>query len=190
MKRLLASLPLLLLLTSPAWASWSRIQRVSFSNVTGGATSTTITSTGAGHIIIIELTWYKSTNCLTNMTAPTDNKGGGSSTYTADLPAVNPDDGKCIGVWSVPNCASGITSVTNNPQSVGTYVIGFIEEWSGAATSSPFDKSANTSNTGTSFVTGTTATLTGSTDLAIGIGFQTNNTTTTLTPTGGSGDLG
>jgi len=187
MKKLLL---LLLLYAIPANATWSRIQRVGFNSTSGSATSISITSTGSGHLIVVEIGWYKAANCTTNMNAPTDNKGGGSSTYNNDAPANNTYGTGCSGIWSTPNCASGITQVTINPASAGTYALGFIEEWSGAATTTPFDKTAASGGAVASWTTTATATLTGSTDLAIAIMFQNSNNTSTNTPTNSFGDGG
>ena len=169
MRKRLIQIAIFCVLPAIPASAFTRVQRVAFNSSTGSAFAVTIASTGSGNLIVVEQAFYKAGTCVASVTAPTDNKGGGSSTYHADIAPVNPDTNgsMCLAIYSTANSASGITSVTVNSTATGN--AGFIEEWSGVATSSPLDKTSSGHGVTNPWSTGATATLTGSIDLAIGV---------------------
>jgi hypothetical protein len=185
MRRLLAIAFLFIVLPSAVSASYTRVSRT-FVESNSETFTVTVPSTTSGNRLIVEMMWTNTT-CLTSMNTPSDNK---SSTYNADLPAADPRSASdCVAVWSATNIASGITTVTINGSVTGNATNVWVEEWNGTASSGGADKTADANYGGTAnWTSGTTATLSGSTDLAIAFVSDVNGSTTSNTPTNGFGD--
>jgi hypothetical protein len=170
-----------------AVVGFTRVSRTAISNFGTANFNVTIPSTTSGNILIVETGWTVA-SCATTGGVPTDNQ---SSSYNTDIPVTAGSTNSCIAVYSRPNCAAGITSVAIQVNTVSNQItLGFIEEWSGVITTTPLDKVQTGTNVSTSsWSSGTTATLSGSADLAIGVYMNVDGSgTQTNTPTGGFGD--
>ena len=190
MRKLLFMIALLLVCAASSNAAITRVQRVAGSYPgSGNPWHITIASSGSGNLLVAECAWNSGgTGVYTNTT---DNKGGGSSTYNNDFLATVGSGGGVVLIASTYNTASGITQVNVNFSGSDIGSACLVEEWSGIQTSSsPLDKTTSNSASGTSWVTGTTATLTGSADLAIAVDYDPASHNDTNAPSGGFGDGG
>ena len=118
-------------------AAITRVHLASSTTQTGNNLNLTISSTTSGNFLIVH-----AFNVGASSLSISDNKSGGSSSYTSLF------NKSFLGVgiaqsWFTPNIASGITQVTVAGFNNNFYVVAV--EYSGIATSSPLDQGSNTS---------------------------------------------
>ena len=151
------------------------VQSVACTNGSSGNYNCTLSATGTGNLITIQEGDYAA-----NPTAPSVPTDGGD-TFVSDCTLTNAGNGR-LTFFSFPNSVSGRTTFTIRPASGASSAV--VAEWSGAATSTPFDacNSALFANSSTTIFF--TAPLAGSqTDLAIGGVYNRVNGTDTYSST-------
>lgn len=145
----------------------------------------TVTSTTAGNTLIVPVF---GAGANPNSFTCTDNKSGGSSTYTNDID-INPSGQGRVTICSTPNIAAGITSITITKGAAATVFTATGLEVSGLATSSIKDvgvTTANNNSPGTSTAVMSSNVITSTqTDFAFGCFTQRTNATATYAWTGG-----
>jgi hypothetical protein len=108
---------------------------------TNGTSATTIavtvTAVGAGNLVAGVLTWGGAT---TDLISVTDNKSGGSNSYTIVRRVLDSPDGQCAASFYGYNLSGGPTVITANFSSAVPYRGISVEEFSGSLTASdPLD---------------------------------------------------
>lgn len=147
------------------------------------ASACTIPSTGSGDVVVVGGAVF-GTFGNNSISSVTDNKGGGSSTYTCNQ---TNDLGNHMTVFIcyTLNSASGITQVTVNSAASTIKMIGE-EEWSSVATTSASDGFAqDTTGLASPWTGANTITTTHAIDLLIGVVGNTNTSGLTFTGSGG-----
>jgi hypothetical protein len=141
------------------------------------ALNVTISATTAGNSIIVIIGPEERA-----VTSVTDNKGGGSSTYTEVAGTVN--QSAAPGCFYTLNCAAGITQVTVNGTSQP--YIAFVMEVSGLLTASAEDAHVwATGALGTTWSSGATATLAQANEFCIGVACSRGSSNCHFAETGG-----
>ncbi|CAN5264706.1 hypothetical protein BH10PLA2_BH10PLA2_00780 [soil metagenome] len=134
-------------------------QNVVGKNVTSGTTcSPTPTSTTGSCPIAVGVMWAGSAS----VSGITDNKGGGSNTYTAvaSTHGQSSAGGNHGQIWQCANAGGGVTSLTITMSATISLLAVSVYELSGGATSSNIDTSNNASSAGANPVVGPALTTT------------------------------
>jgi len=160
--RLGLALLLLIVAAAPAWGAVTRIQGC---NARSDGSTTTVACTmgsavAAGNLLVIGTSTANATSTLSSLAATGD-------TCVIDTPKTSQAPPGAIYVGSCPNTAANTPTITATWSAVGFHDI-VVEEYSGAATVSPFDVSAGAAGTGTTF-SATTPTTNQANELVFGV---------------------
>ena len=180
MKRLLL---ILLLFSTPAWATWALVQQANSSTNCSSSTTTNcginVTATGAGHLLV-----FMAFGASTTLTTPTTTGGtcGGAGWATGIRQG---GSGIQTAVFWCLSSTSGITNVTSTLTTSGAGRTAWFYEFSYTASSITLD-GTSTGGTFTSTATplGVALTLTGTNDVVVQSQYQTSATNSTITSTG------
>lgn len=161
MKKLILSL---LLLSTPAWATWSVRTFTSHACVAGASCAMTIPSTTAGDLIVVMAYIGNATDKVTSVT---DNGGSSyslcatSSCYATDSSANGVDAAYCLSV------VGGATSVTVNKTSSSNALTLYVLQASHAGTAALDAVGTRLQTTNTTSPLGVALTLTGTNDVIV-----------------------
>ena len=141
---------------------------VQTTKATGGVSPQTTSAFGSatttGNLIVVSISVYNGSGALNSVTAVTDSAG---NTYTRQASKARINGLIEIEVWAASNItgASGMTvQVTAGVLDINVIA----QEFSGAKTSSPLDQTASGNGNSSSLASGTTATLSGPSEIVIG----------------------
>lgn len=160
--------------------AWTRQQTAVYVQAAGSGTlslTANITATTANNLLILG---------FIGTSAPSFSyTGGGTPVETAAITTSTPVS---AGLWFIPSCPSGITQVSATQSAFGAcaLVVGEYHDSNGS-NSTPLDVTVTNDNgfgTANPWTSGTTTTLAGISELAIGLGIQWRAVVGTLTATG------
>lgn len=148
----------------------------------GSGSSLTVTlgsATSPGNCLIVCTETYSSLTApgVTGVTL-----GGSAGNFaSAVTKSVSSTNGVMGAIWADPGCAGGQTSVVISYSASAVLSFAWVMEWSGLATASVVDKTISGATTnGTSWSSGSSGTLTNSSELVVGMVASSSTSTTTL----------
>lgn len=156
--------------SAPAGGTWTKVQSVQKNNC-GDVTNCTITysATGAGHLLVIALTWYGNTNSPPTFSSAS---GGGTWVHCPSCYVVRAYSGNnqiLVDGAYVLSSTAGVTSTTYTMSGKGTstlWTLEFMEyAWSGSTIA--YDTSNNASLTACTSCAAPALTLTGTADVIV-----------------------
>lgn len=148
------------------------IQTTPAVTATSGTTLTLTfgSNTGTGNSLVV---YIGSANAVVNATVSGITLGGSADHFASAVSLNNNAQVDCE-IWIDPGAASGQTSVVvsfSGGSGAVQGIVAYAEEWSGIVTASTVDKISSNSTTGNSWTSNATATLSFTTDLAVGACF-------------------
>lgn len=157
---------LLCALVSKNVLAWTKVQSVA-GNTTTSTMSVALTGVAMGNLLVIEVSAYANTSTAP---APTDSNGTVSTAVAATGEPLGAGDYSITGIFYVQNAASGAHTFSWSGLTSGYDYKATATEYSGAATTSVLDVTANNKGTGSALATltsGTTTALSTASDLAV-----------------------
>jgi|WetSurMetagenome_2_1015567.scaffolds.fasta_scaffold271674_2 hypothetical protein len=179
--------------STPAW-----VQNATMTT-TGGSTATSLAIGGAGwgannganNLIVVSISSYCAGVWTWDAVDVTDNKAGGSNTYTLDAVYPATVEGLSTAQWSTINTGSGakltITIAGDNTSGYNAYMTAFAAEFSGTKTSAYVGASAT--NTGPDANANVTVNV-GTANSMVVTTFALDGAGGTVTPGAGWGEIG
>lgn len=163
---------ILVLLGSPAWATWGLVQHKNKTTCSGSSCAVTVTSTGSGHAIFVVV--LPDTSSVTTISSVS---GGGTYTHCSNC-AVAISAGLAIDISFTCSSTSGATTVTANlSQSGGGGYVMEVIEYSYTNGCSLDTSGSRTALVALSNPPGVSLTLTGTNDVIVqGVNFTTSAT--------------
>lgn len=167
MKRLLLALLLVLVAALPAHAAIAHVQTVSCASHAVASCTTPATTTTTGNLFVVSVSWgYTS---LTTFTSVTDNKSntyGNAISWRSDGGAGDQETRHDF----IANGAGGASHTFTGTLATAYFISIAATEISGAATTTPLDKTAVGDQFASSHTTASTATTSQANELLIGAG--------------------